>query len=99
MDEAILITYTFIFNMAVSIIFATIYYIIPDDNFEPSVARPDRPRQPFLDYFFYSITIQSGIGLPGTIAVSDLAKVLVTIQQILLMGSTYFLLITILKKK
>ena len=46
----------------------------------------------YLDYLFYSLTIQSGVGLPDVTALSDLAKILAMVQQLIVMGSAYILI-------
>ena len=84
-----IVTYTFLFNIVVIIIFSIIYASITPSNFEP-LKKEDNLT--YIDYLFYAVTIQSGVGLPDITAVSDLAKILTIIQQIILLGSTFFLL-------
>ena len=83
-----LVTYTFLFNIFVIIIFSIIYASISPYNFEP-LKKEDKLT--YIDYLFYSVTIQSGVGLPDITALSDLAKILTIIQQVILIGSTFFL--------
>lgn len=84
-----IVTYTFIFNIVVILLFSIIYTLIPQKNFEP--LHP-HDKLTYLDFLFYAVTIQSGIGLPDVTAVSDLAKFLAIIQQLSLMGSAFILL-------
>lgn len=91
-----LVTYTFLFNMIVIIIFSIIYALLPPSNFEP--LRPE-DKLTYIDYLFYSVTIQSGVGLPDITALSDLAKILTIIQQIILIGSTFFLISLFFNKR
>ena len=84
-----IVTYTFLFNIVVIIIFSIIYASISPSNFE-TLKKEDKLT--YIDYLFYAVTIQSGVGLPDITALSDLAKILTIIQQIILLGSTFFLL-------
>ena len=91
-----IVTQTFIFNILMIIIFSIIYFYISPHNFEPF--NPN-DKLTYLDYLFYSVTIQSGIGLPDVTALSDLAKILVLFQQMSVIGSAYILLNLFLKNK
>ena len=84
-----IVTYTFLFNIVVIIIFSIIYASISPYNFEP--LKP-KDKLTYIDYLFYSVTIQSGVGLPDITALSDLAKLLTIIQQLILLGSAFILL-------
>jgi len=84
-----IVTYTFLFNIIVIIIFSIIYASIPPSNFEPLKSKD---KLSYIDYLFYSVTIQSGVGLPDITALSDLAKILTIIQQLILIGSAFILL-------
>jgi len=83
-----IISKTFLFNIICIIIFAFIYTIIPADNFMP-LNKNDKLT--FIDFLFYSITIQSSVGLPDVTALSDLAKSLAMIQQLIVIASAYIL--------
>ena len=89
------VTYTFLFNIVVILIFSIIYSTIEQSNFQP--LNP-HDKLTYVDYVFYSITIQTGVGLPDITALSDLAKILASIQQLILMGSAFILFRLILKK-
>ena len=84
-----IVTYTFLFNIIIIIIFSIIYASISPYNFEPLKAKD---KLTYIDYLFYSVTIQSGVGLPDITALSDLAKILTIIQQVILIGSAFILL-------
>ena len=84
-----IVTYTFLFNIIVIIIFSIIYASISPHNFE---ALKSKDKLNYIDYLFYSVTIQSGVGLPDITALTDLAKILTIIQQIILIGSAFILL-------
>jgi cytochrome c oxidase assembly factor CtaG len=95
MDTSI-VTNTFLFNIAVVIIFSIVYSSISSHNFE---ALNPKDELTYLDFLFYALTIQSGIGLPDVTAVSDLAKILVIIQQLMLMGSAFILITFFFKNR
>jgi hypothetical protein len=67
-------------------------------NFIDSFTNTNNKNISYIDYLFYSLTIQSGVGLPDISAVSDIAKILAMIQQFILMGSTYIIFVLFLKK-
>jgi hypothetical protein len=95
-NDSTVITLTFLFNIVTVLIFSIIYSSISPHNFEP--LNPS-DKLTYVDYLFYSVTIQCGVGLPDITALSDLAKILAMIQQIILMGSAFILLQLFFKKK
>ena len=84
-----IVTYTFLFNIIVILLFSIIYASISADNFKP--LKPN-DRLTYVDYLFYSTTIQCGVGLPDITALTDLAKILAIIQQLILLGSAFILM-------
>lgn len=94
--ETKVVTYTFLFNILMIIIFSIIYASISPHNFEPLNSKD---KLTYIDYLFYSITIQTGVGLPDVTALSDLAKILAIIQQLIILGSAYILLIFFFQTK
>jgi hypothetical protein len=89
-----IVTKTFLFNILIVIVFSIIYSSLDPNNFEPT---HPKDKLTHLDFLFYALTIQSSVGLPDVMAVSDLAKILVMIQQFILMGSAYILILFFLK--
>jgi hypothetical protein len=87
--DSTIVTLTFLFNILTIFVFSIIYSSISPHNFEP--LNP-KDKLNYVDYLFYSITIQCGVGLPDITALSDLAKILAMIQQVILMGSAFILL-------
>lgn len=85
----------FLFNLFVIVIFSIIYSSISPINFQP--LNP-QDKLTYIDYLFYSITIQTGIGLPDVTALSDVAKILSSIQQLMLMGSAFIIISLFFKK-
>ena len=84
-----IITKTFLFNLICIIAFTLLYTFIPASNFMP-LNKNDKLT--FIDFLFYSVTIQSGVGLPDVTALSDLAKICAMIQQLIVIGSAYILI-------
>lgn len=91
-----IVKYTFLFNILIIIIFSIIYASIMPNNFQP--LNPDDELN-YIDYLFYATTIQTGVGLPDVTALSDLAKILALIQQLILMGSAFILISLFVKNK
>lgn len=96
MRDTTVVTYTFLFNIAIIIVFSIIYSYIGSNNFKP--LNP-RDKLTYLDYLFYATTIQSGVGLPDVTALTDLSKSLAIIQQLILIGSAYILILLFFKGK
>jgi hypothetical protein len=90
------VTYTFIFNILAIVVFSIIYSSIDQNNFKP--LNP-HDKLTYIDYLFYSTTIQTGVGLPDVTALTDLAKILAGIQQIILMSSAFILFRLLFKTK
>jgi hypothetical protein len=93
--DTTVVTYTFLFNLLTAIIFSIIYSSISRHNFEPLNPKDELT---YIDFLFYAVTIQSGIGLPDVTALSDLAKILALFQQLILMGSAFILVYMFFKK-
>jgi len=83
------ITGVFLFNLFIILLFTVIYANIPRRNFIHLKSDNDLT---YLDFMFYSVTIQSGVGLPDITADTELAKFLALIQQLVLMSSAFILL-------
>lgn len=90
-----LVVYTFIFNIIAIIVFSLIYSSISPNNFQ---ALNPKDELTYVDFLFYSVTIQSGIGLPDVTAFSDLAKILALIQQLILMSTAFILVYLFFQK-
>ena len=94
--ETRVVTYTFLFNILMIFVFSIIYASISPHNFE--TLNP-KDKLTYIDYLFYSVTIQSGIGLPDITALSDLAKILAIIQQLIILGSAFILISFFFQRK
>jgi hypothetical protein len=91
-----IVTKTFLFNIISIVFFSFIYMSISPDNFAP--LQP-KDKITYIDLIFYSTTIQSGVGLSDINAVSDLAKILSIIQQLIMIASVFILIKVFYEKK
>jgi hypothetical protein len=91
-----IVTKTFLFNIICIVIFSLIYMYISPDNF---AALQQKDKISYIDLIFYSTTIQSGVGLSDINAVSDLAKILSMIQQLIIIASVFILIKVFYEKK
>lgn len=96
MQQTDIVTKTFFFNIVIIIIFSIIYNLIPENNFK-SIKPKDKLT--YLDFLFYSTTIQAGVGLPDITAYSSLATFAALIQQLIKIGSAYILLFHFFNEK
>lgn len=90
-----IVKYTFIANILSILLFSWIYSAIDPSNFQP--LNP-KDKLTYIDYLFYSVTIQTGVGLPDINSFSDLSKILAICQQLILM-STAFILLSFINEK
>jgi endonuclease III len=79
--ERFIVINTFLFNIAMVIIFSIIYTYISPNNFVP--LNP-KDQLTYIDFLFYAVTIQSGIGLPDITEAAWTLLTQVPVNQILL---------------
>ena len=91
-----IVTKTFLFNLICLIFFSFVYMSISIDNF---AALQPKDNITYIDLIFYSTTIQSGVGLSDINAVTDLAKILSMIQQLIMLASVFILIKVFYNKK
>ena len=91
-----IVTKTFLFNIICLIFFSFVYMSISSDNF---AALQPKDKITYIDLIFYSTTIQSGVGLSDINAVTDLAKILSMIQQLVMIASVFILIQVFYEKK
>ena len=91
-----IVTKTFLFNIICIVIFSFIYISISPNNF--ATLQP-KDKISYIDLIFYGTTIQSGVGLSDINAVSDLAKILSMIQQLIMIASVFILIKVFYNKK
>jgi len=78
----------FTFNILTIFFFTLIYTMIPEENFIPVLKNNTRDYKiTFLDYLFYSTTIQAGVGLAPISPITKLSKILTLIQHYILICS------------
>lgn len=82
-----------IYNIIVIITFACIYYYLSEEHFyiEKNLVQNDKVS--IFEYINLSITIQSTVGLPAIRAKTELSRIFVTVQQILMIFSIYIMII------
>lgn len=90
-----IVIYTFFFNIITVIVFSLIYSSISLDNFK---AINPKDKLTYIDFLFYSVTIQAGVGLPDITSLSNLSKLLAIIQQLILMSSAFMLMYLFFEK-
>lgn len=90
------VTGVFIFQCTSIIFFAILYSLIPPDNF--ITLNNDSKVMP-IDYLFYSITIQSGIGLPDITSQTQMSKAIAIVQQFTVLASTMVIVDIFLRKQ
>ena len=79
------------FNILCIIIFGFIYWSLQshftkDQNFQKMIYGDP------IDFFFLSTTIQAGVGYPDIIAITSLSKIILMIQQIIMITTNIFIL-------
>jgi len=74
-------------NLFLVILFGLIYWNFGDE-FTADVDKNKLVVGSPFDFFYLSVTIQSGVGYFGLIPISDLGKFLLTIQQVCMIIST-----------
>ena len=90
-----IVIYTFFFNIITVIVFSLIYSSISLDNFK---AINPKDKLTYIDFLFYSVTIQAGVGLPDITSLSNLSKLLAIFQQLILMSSAFILMYLFFEK-
>jgi hypothetical protein len=76
---------TFLFHVLCIFIFALLYYY-----FRSGFKTHLKEEFTVLDYFFLSVTIQSGVGLTDIYPIDFYSKLIMTIQQLLLIMTHVF---------
>ena len=79
------------FNILCIIIFGSIYWICKKHFTKDKTLQKMIYGVP-LDFFFLSTTIQAGVGYQDLTAITNLSKIILIIQQIVMITSNIFLL-------
>jgi hypothetical protein len=77
-----------LFHIICIIMFAIIYFLFKNE-FEYLNSK-NNYRMNFLDFLFLSTTIQSGVGISGIAPTSSSTKILMIIQQIIMLSTYIF---------
>jgi hypothetical protein len=86
-----LVINAFIYHISLVIFFSLLYFAIYDDNFVNSI--PDSNEDPKIsDCIYFATTIQAGVGLPSLNPKTHLSKMIVCIQQLLMISGNIFIL-------
>ena len=80
-----------VFNILCIIVFGFIYWYYKD-HFTKSQNTEHFTYGDPVDYFFLSTNIQSSVGYPSLTPITDFSKLLLMIQQVLMITSNIFLL-------
>ena len=85
---------TVAFQLACVFLFSYIYWICIDD-FVPALTTNDKSKQKkgkLIDCFYTSITIQSGVGYNGLDPINDRGKIILMIQQFIMICANVLIL-------
>jgi len=95
------VTFTLLYQICSIITFTIIYSMLGYNNFNKQhfnkVSSSDKLT--FFDYFFYSFTVQSTVGLPDITADTHLSKVIVTVQQMSVLMTPVVVIDFLMNKK
>jgi hypothetical protein len=90
------------FHIACLAIFTLIYFIIYENEFE-NVIEENKKRlskmDKLVDCFYFSTTVEAGVGLTSLQPITYLAKVLVCIQQFCMIFGNIFIFYLSVKRK
>jgi len=73
---------TIIFHLICIVIFSILYY-----NFSNEYNDNTNNNDSFLDFLLLSTTIQAGVGISGLYPINDIGKIMMILQQIILLSS------------
>jgi len=73
---------TIIFHLICIVIFSILYY-----NFSNEYNDNTDNNDSFLDFLLLSTTIQAGVGISGLYPINDIGKIMMILQQIILLSS------------
>lgn len=83
--------HTLIFQLVCIICFGFIYWYCKDD-FIYNLGQDKHVKTDFIDYFFMSTTVQSGVGYSYLYPVEDRGKLILMAQQFLMISSNVLIL-------
>lgn len=80
-----------IFSLFCIIIFSITYNILGDSHFKKFKTNYDKEIE-YIDYLFLATTVQSGVGYSNIYPISDTAKAILIVQQLIMITTYVFLL-------
>lgn len=84
---------TVVFQILCVIAFGFIYLFFTDHFVRDPAYTVDNKKQPeILDYFFLATTVQAGVGYSDLYPITNTAKVILIIQQFVMISTNVFLL-------
>jgi len=78
-----------IYYFIIIILFTFIYYYLSDDHFYIDSQLIYSNKLDLIDYINFSVNIQSTVGLPSIRGKTQIARIIITIQQLLLVFSIF----------
>lgn len=92
------VTFTLLYQLCCIFVFMCLYITIGAKNFTKMKNKNENPELTTFDYLFYSLTVQSTVGLPDITATSQISKVCVTIHQLFVILTPVVVINFLMKK-
>lgn len=83
---------TLIFHFVCIIIFTILYSVFADDYNEKNEGDGSKTTTTFLDCVLLSTTIQSGVGISNLYPLNSIGKLIMILQQLIMMSANLFAL-------
>jgi hypothetical protein len=77
---------TIFFHFVCIVIFTVLYYNFSND-YDNNNNNNNKNHDSFLDFLLLSTTIQAGVGISGLYPINDIGKIIMILQQMLLLSS------------
>ena len=88
---------TLIVHFACIIVFTVLYTVFADDYNEKNDGNGDTTNNTFLDFVLLSTTIQAGVGISNMYPLNSIGKIIMIIQQLIMMSvnliALYFIVV------
>jgi heme A synthase len=104
LNKMIAVIKTYIFQLFCIIVFSVIYYQVLDE-FSTDLTKMERQNRKYtyLDALFTSVTIQAGVGYAEVFPYTPRTKIIVMVQQIIMISANvlvlYFFSLHLLKRR
>lgn len=80
---------TILFHFACIVVFAALYWYFAE-HFESVDQTPVKIKRRFLDFLLFSTTIQAGVGISELYPTTNMTKITMIIQQLLMISTHVF---------